>query len=122
MCVVRACAARPERRARRAAVVLTTAALLLSGGTAGAQDTGSDAAAGERLYAEYLAEIGRPDPHFVAVSNHFRHTEDCTRSGCVIMGPTQDRAACEDWARAWNQFDPYDHARCVEADPIAPLR
>lgn len=52
---------------------------------------------------------------WVVISNHFKHSENCTSRGCILMGPTVDRDACDDWAKVYNRKDPFDHARCVEA-------
>ena len=69
------------------------------------------------LFENFQAELNSPSPQYVAVSNHFRHAEvdpSCEASGCVLMGPTDDREACERWIEAYNAVDPYDHARCIE--------
>ncbi|MCI4666262.1 MAG: hypothetical protein MRY74_16235 [Neomegalonema sp.] len=73
-------------------------------------------------YEDYLAELRTPKPSYVAVSNHFRHDEsgECGELGCVLMGPTDDKDACERWVEAYNRVDPFDHARCVEQ--VAPAR
>lgn len=70
---------------------------------------------GERAFEAYIAELNLPRSQFVVVSNHFRHDVDCTSRGCVVMGPMEDREACEEWSRAYNRVDPFDHTRCVEA-------
>lgn len=72
-------------------------------------------AAADRAFEAFFAELERPGPEFVVVSNHFRHDVGCTSRGCVVMGPTDDQAACEAWSRAYNTIDPYDHTRCVQA-------
>ncbi|MEL6318538.1 MAG: hypothetical protein AAFR16_12980 [Pseudomonadota bacterium] len=77
---------------------------------AGAQTSARD-------FEAYLAELASPAAHYVVVSNHFRHDVDCTSKGCVVMGPMEDRAACEDWSKRYNRVDPFDHTRCVVADP-----
>ena len=73
-------------------------------------------------YADYLAEMNDARAQFVVVSNHYRHDVGCTSRGCILMGPTEDRDACEDWATAYNTVDPLDHARCVEAADYDAVR
>ncbi len=66
----------------------------------------------ERAYeAERRARTGQ----WVVISNHFRHSDNCTSDGCILMGPTDDRDACEAWSRQYNRVDPLDHTRCIEA-------
>lgn len=80
------------------------------------------ARAAEVEYEEFLAELEDPGVQFVVISNHFRHSVGCTSRGCVLMGPTNDRAACEEWSKAYNRVDPYDHTRCVESGDYGEKR
>ena len=66
-------------------------------------------------FESYLAEINDAGAQYVVVSNHFRHKISCTGRGCILMGPTDDQAACKQWAKSYNALDPLDYARCVEA-------
>ncbi|MEO1331296.1 MAG: hypothetical protein AAFW46_16725 [Pseudomonadota bacterium] len=76
------------------------------------------ALANEQERAAYRAAVERPGPQWIIISNHFKHSFRCFGGGCVLMGPTDDRAACEEWARDYNEGDPFDHARCVSAEPF----
>lgn len=103
-----------ERRGMIAAAAI--AAAFWSGGAAG-QTAGADDS-----YAAFLAELNDPGAQFVVLSNHFRHDTGCTSHGCILMGPTENREACEEWAANYNTADPYDHARCVDAAGYGALR
>ncbi len=74
------------------------------------------AAQQEAAFEAYLAEMNDPSPDYVAVSSHYRHAESgaCLPDGCVLMGPTDDKEACDRWSAAYNRIDPYDHTRCIE--------
>lgn len=72
----------------------------------------------DRERAAFRAEIERPGPQWVVVSKHFRHTVRCAAGGCVLMGPTDDKGACEEWSKLYNSADVYDHSRCVPAEPF----
>ncbi len=78
----------------------------------------AEAQTDDRLRALYEASLRNPGPQWAAISNHFSHQARCYDAGCVLMGPTDDRDACEEWAKAYNRDDPYDHARCVPASPL----
>ena len=71
--------------------------------------------AAQEVVSGYEAERGGWVPEWIVISNHFRHSENCTSDGCVVMGPMTDRAACEEWSRRYNKIDPFDHTRCVSA-------
>lgn len=79
-------------------------------------------AAADLEYEEYLAELENPSAQYVVVSNHFRHDVGCTSHGCIIMGPTTDRDACEEWSKYYNRVDAYDHSRCVESSDYENIR
>lgn len=76
----------------------------------------------ELEYEQYLGELENPSAQYVVVSNHFRHDVGCTSRGCILMGPTTDRDACQEWSRAYNRLDPYDHSRCVESSDYDSIR
>ena len=67
------------------------------------------------LQEQYQDERHGLVEEWVAVSDHYKHSDNCTSDGCVIMGPMSDRDACEEWTRTYNRIDPFDHARCVSA-------
>ncbi|MCI4664471.1 MAG: hypothetical protein MRY74_07090 [Neomegalonema sp.] len=73
------------------------------------------ARAQEALHDLYAQELKPKPQEWVVIGHHFRHSDNCTSDGCVVMGPMDDREACEEWARDYNRHDPYDHTRCVEA-------
>lgn len=77
---------------------------------------------GQDLYARFLAELADPGAQYVVLSNHHRHDTGCTSRGCILMGPTEDREACREWASAYNTADPYDYARCVDAGDYISLQ
>lgn len=99
---------RAGKESATAQTLLMAAAFVAIAGAARAQD-GAD-------FEAYLAEMNDPSPDYVAVSNHFRHAESaaCGPDGCVLVGPTDDLAACQRWAAAYNTVDPYDYTRCIE--------
>ena len=76
------------------------------------------ASADELQEAFLAAQSGAPE-EWVVISNHFRHSENCTSDGCIVMGPMSDREACEDWSASYNRIDPFDHTRCVAARSYA---
>lgn len=84
--------------------------------------TASAAVADEQEEQAYRMEIESPGEEWVVISYHYRHSDACTSFGCVIIGPTEDRDACQEWARAYSAADPTDHARCVSAEPYLILR
>lgn len=63
----------------------------------------------------YEAERGGFVEEWVVISNHFRHSVNCTSDGCIVMGPMTDRAACEEWSESYNRFDPNDYTHCRPA-------
>ena len=73
-------------------------------------------------YEAFLAELNDAGAQYVVVSNHFRHKVACSGRGCVLMGPTDDREACRQWARSYNALDPLDYARCIETVDFEKLR
>lgn len=101
----------------RCATIFAAGALLL-GADVLAGGAAARAQSRDQLYEAYLAELLRPDAQYVALGLHFRHDDDCTNRGCVLMGPTDDRDACEEWVKHYNRIDPYDAARCFEATPF----
>lgn len=72
----------------------------------------------EQLYEGFLGELHGAATQYIALGLHYRHDDDCTNRGCVLMGPTDDRDACEEWVKSYNRIDPYDAARCVAATPF----
>ncbi len=72
----------------------------------------------EQLYEAYLSELHGVATQYVVLGLLYRHDDDCTNRGCVLMGPTDNREACEEWVKFYNRIDPYDAARCVEATPF----
>ena len=66
-------------------------------------------------YEQFRSDFDNSGSEWVVISYHFRHGDDCTTYGCVIIGPTGDRPACEEWASLYNGADPFDHVRCVDA-------
>ena len=68
------------------------------------------------LRVEYEYELQRGPGEWVVVGTHFRHADDCTTYGCVLIGPMNDEDACKEWARFYNRRDPHDHVRCVSAE------
>ncbi len=83
-------------------------AAALAAGAAAAQDN--------EEYLSYLSELETPGEQWVVISYHYTHGLDCTQYGCVIIGPTENKDACQEWARLYNGGDPDDHSRCVRAD------
>ena len=98
------------RRAAVAAALSLTAPALAS------------AQVGPLDYESFLAEMNDAGAQYVVVSNHFRHKVACSGRGCILMGPTDDREACRQWAGAYNKLDPLDYARCVESKDYDALR
>lgn len=98
----------------RKTVARAGAAVLLVSGLSGA----AQAQTRDQLFNAYLAELHGSATEYVALGLHYRHDVDCTSRGCVLMGPTDNRDACEEWVKHYNRIDPYDVARCVEAGPF----
>ena len=73
------------------------------------------AAPQEDLRQAYEYELTTPPGDWIVVGNHYRHTNNCAAHGCVVMGPMNDKDACEQWAKDYNRHDPLDHTRCVDA-------
>ena len=75
----------------------------------------SAVSAQQDLRAEYERELASQAGEWVVVGNHFRHSDNCTVHGCIVMGPMIDQEACEEWSRDYNLHDPLDHTTCVDA-------
>lgn len=104
---------RPTRR-RHLRVILMIIAAGVATPVAAQLDT--------RAFEAFLSSLRNPGAQYVVVSNHFRHDVGCTSTGCILMGPMDDLESCQDWSRAYNSADPYDHTRCVEASDYDSLR
>ncbi|MEL6979247.1 MAG: hypothetical protein AAGM38_11275 [Pseudomonadota bacterium] len=114
--------ARRERHqpiARRAARFGAALLLLASAPSAALPQS---APGGRESFAAFTAELNDPGAQFVVVSSHFRHQVSCASQGCVLMGPTEDQDACEEWASHYNRIDPFDHARCVVSTEYDAIR
>lgn len=96
---------------------LLLAILLVAAPCVGAaQETrGSEALRRDDLRNEYERELTSTRGQWVVIGTHFRHADNCTSYGCVVMGPMNDHDACIEWSRAYNTHDPYDHTSCVDA-------
>ena len=81
----------------------------------GALSTSLAVAQDDGEYGFFKAEIDNVGAEWVVISYHFIHGEDCTTFGCIIIGPTEDKAACDEWASLYNRGNPFDHSRCVSA-------
>lgn len=99
------------RWATTAAMVALCAPLFLGPVTAAAQTR-------DQFYEAYLRELHGVVTQYVVLGLHYSHDDDCTNRGCVLLGPTDDREACEEWVKQYNRIDPYDVARCLEATPF----
>lgn len=72
----------------------------------------------DQFYEAYLRELHGVVTQYVVIGLHYSHDDNCTNRGCVLLGPTDDRDACEEWVKHYNRIDPYDAARCLEATPF----
>lgn len=69
---------------------------------------------GQETDSGYLDELEDSDGEWIVVSQHYKHTENCMKLGCILMGPVASQDECKDWAKDYNKKDPFDHARCVD--------
>lgn len=92
---------------RRAAL----GAVLLLAGAAAAQDA-------QFSEEDYQDERQGYVDEWVVVSDHYKHANNCTSDGCIIMGPMSDHDACQEWSRDYNKIDPLDHSRCVSTQSL----
>lgn len=106
---------RDRIRTIAARVAAATGCVLTAFGGAAAQVDPLD-------YEAFLAELNDAGAQYVVVSNHFRHDVACSGRGCILMGPTDDQAACREWAKSYNAIDPLDYARCIESVDYEDLR
>ena len=80
--------------------------------TAHAQETTEEP--NQESESDFLDGLEEADGEWIVVSQHYKHTENCIKLGCILSGPVADQDACKAWAKEYNKKDPFDHARCVD--------